>query len=183
MSLTKPHPIWSSCGSNPFECHKAVIASRMLSGRYLTDKLQRHWTENKSGFCLLPACESSDADGTLEHLLLFCPSLNNTRERLLELVSSVCLEDESISTILKSVFSSPDPEVPMQFLLDCSTMPAVIQAAQGTRNHVRDRLLYLGRTWCYNIHRERMTQLGLLKFRWMNTNHNIIILRAMLVES
>ena len=40
MSLRQPHSLWSSCGSNPFECHKAVTAARMLSGRYLTDKLQ-----------------------------------------------------------------------------------------------------------------------------------------------
>jgi hypothetical protein len=56
MSLRQPHPLWSSCGSNPFECHKAVTAARMLSGRYLTDKLQRHWTQNKPRSCLLPTC-------------------------------------------------------------------------------------------------------------------------------
>ena len=56
MSLIRTHPIWSSCGPNPFECHKAVITTRMLSGRYLTDKLQRHWTHNKAGACLLPGC-------------------------------------------------------------------------------------------------------------------------------
>ena len=48
MSLSAPHPIWSSFGSNPFKCHKAITAALMLSGRYLTDKQQRHWTGNKS---------------------------------------------------------------------------------------------------------------------------------------
>ena len=67
MSLTRPHPIWTTCGSNPFESHKASIASRMLSGRYLTDKLQRHWTMNKTGVCLLPTC-SPPAEGSLEHI-------------------------------------------------------------------------------------------------------------------
>ena len=32
MSLTQPHLLWSTCGSNPFEIHKAVQA-KMLSGR------------------------------------------------------------------------------------------------------------------------------------------------------
>ena len=165
MSLTSPHPIWSSCGSNPFECHKAVTAARMLSGRYLTDRLQRHWTENKSGSCLLPACAHSQFDGTLEHLLLFCPSLEKTRAGLLELVSKVSTEDIQISFILKAVFSDPDFKVLMQFLLDCSTMPIVINTTQHSGHQIRDRLLYVGRTWCYNIHRERMKQLGLMKFR------------------
>ena len=165
MSLTKPHPIWSSCGSNPFECHKAVTAARMLSGRYLTDRLQRHWTENKCGFCLLPACAPLQFDGTLEHLLLFCPSLKKTRDRLLELVSKVSTEDNQISFIINSVFCDPDPNVLMQFLLDCSTMPVVIDTTQRSGFQIRDRLLYVGRTWCYNIHRERMKQMGLMKFR------------------
>jgi hypothetical protein len=32
MSFSRPHPKWSSCGSNPFEVHKAVTSARMLSG-------------------------------------------------------------------------------------------------------------------------------------------------------
>ena len=82
MSLTRPHPIWTACGSNPFECHKSVITCRMLSGRYLTDRLQRHWTQNKSGKCLLPNC-LPEAEGSLEHLLLHCPALSHTRSGVL----------------------------------------------------------------------------------------------------
>ena len=49
MSFSKPHQLWTTCGSNPFEIQIAVIQARILSGRYVTDKLARHWTENKSG--------------------------------------------------------------------------------------------------------------------------------------
>ena len=31
MSLSKPHPIWTTCGSNLFEIHKAVVQAKMLS--------------------------------------------------------------------------------------------------------------------------------------------------------
>ena len=172
MSLTKPHTIWSSCGSNPFECHKAVIAARMLSGRYLTDRLQRHWTQNKSGNCLLPACASSQSEGSLEHLLLYCPALNHTRTKLLELCARVSSESEQLSLITQHVFHSDDPQVVMHFLLDCSTMTITITATQLFGQEVLGRLLYIGRTWCYSIHRERMNQLRLLKFRW--TKHSII---------
>ena len=34
MSLTKPHPIWSTTGSNPYEISKAIQQARFLSGRY-----------------------------------------------------------------------------------------------------------------------------------------------------
>ena len=56
MSLSHPHLIWTTCGSNSFEVNKAVVQAKMLSGRYVTDKLSRHWSQNKSGICSLPGC-------------------------------------------------------------------------------------------------------------------------------
>ena len=164
MSLRQPHPLWSSCGSNPFECHKAVTAARMLSGRYFTDKLQRHWTQNKAGSCLLPAC-SPQSDGSLEHLLLYCSALDCTRTRILQLCYKVSLESDELSRLLNLILSSGDQMTIMQFILDCSSLPEVIRSTQIFGTGIRDRLLYIGRTWCYNIHRERMNQLGLLMFR------------------
>ena len=165
MSLTEPHPIWSACGSSPFECHKAVIAARMLSGRYLTDSLQGHWTQNKEGVCLLPACASSKVYGNLEHLILFCPSLSQTRQKLLSLVNKISMEHESLQYILQESFHTNDYRDQMQLLLDCTSIPSVIYLTQMFGPSLQDRLLYLGRTWCYCIHHDRMNQLGLLKFR------------------
>ena len=164
MSLSRPHPIWSSCGSNPFEVHKAVTSARMISGRYLTDQLQRHWTRNHAGNCLLPTCTPPSV-GSLEHLLLFCPALRCTRAKLFKLCNKVSLESDELSRIINLVLYSGDQQTLMQFIIDCSTMPEVIKSAQTYGNHIRDRLMYIGRTWCYNIHRERMNQLGLLEFR------------------
>ena len=39
MSLTKPHPIWLTAGSNPHEISKAVQQARLLSGRYRSASL------------------------------------------------------------------------------------------------------------------------------------------------
>ena len=165
MSLCKPHPIWTSCGSSLFECNKAVIAARMLSGRYLTDRQQRHWTSNSEGVCLLPECSSSKPEGSLTHLLLFCPSLSHTRDKLMKLIERVSLENEVVSVTLHWVFTQPDTEVLIKFLLDCTSIPRVIHITQAYGNVVQDRLLYVGRTWCYAINRERMNLMGLLKFR------------------
>ena len=164
MSLAKPHPMWTACRSNPFECHKAVITARMLSGRYPTDKLQRHWTQNKHGKCLLPNC-SPPSEGSLEHLLLNCPSLASTRSKLLCLLFSVAEEHIALAKIIYTALYSSDQSELMQLLLDCTSMHVVIESCRVFNNHIRDRLLYLGRTWCYNIHRERMSQLGLFEFR------------------
>ena len=134
-------------------------------GRYLTDRLQRHWSSNRGRFCLLPACPDLHIEGDLQHFLLSCRSLHQTQERLLHLASRVSVEHPSLHEILNFAFSSPDPSFLIQLLLDSSSVPSVIKAVQVYGLIVRDRLLYLGRTWCYTLHRERMNQLGLIKFR------------------
>ena len=85
MSLVKPHLLWSTCGSNPYEVHKAVIQARMLSGRYATDRHSRHWTSNTEGYCSLPSCSDMAVVGSLEHMLLHCPSLIPVRNNLAQL--------------------------------------------------------------------------------------------------
>ena len=142
-----------------------MTVARMLSGRYLTDRLQRHWTENREGFCILPVCAHSQFPGTLEHLLLYCPSLAKCRDRQLQLSSRVALEHPALAYILNSVLHDPDHSSLVQLLLDCTSMPSVILTTQVYGHIIQKRLLYLGRTWCYNIHRERMNLLDLVKFR------------------
>ena len=107
----------------------------------------------------------SKVQGTLEHILLYCKSLHEKRQSLLALVSRVSGEHPVISAILEYFFTSDNPKDLLQLLLDCTVIPCVISASQLFGKKVIERLLYLGRTWCYNIHRERVTQLGLLKFR------------------
>ena len=58
MSLKKPHPIWLTAGSNPYEISKAIQQAKFLSGRYRTEVLAKHWTKNKSGFCQSSSCIS-----------------------------------------------------------------------------------------------------------------------------
>ena len=131
-----------------------------------TDWLQRHWTQNKSGRCLLPLCSSSVTPGTLEHLLLFCPSLAMKRSNLLNLAVKVAAEHPALANILNHfLFKPPEPSATIQLLLDCTSIPEVIKSKDIYGPVIRDRLLHLGRTWCYSIHRDRMTQLGFLKFR------------------
>ena len=165
MSLSRPHQILTSCGSNTFEVHKAMTTLKMLSGRYLTDMMQRHWTQNKAGFCRLPGCIPLQLPGTLEHILLFCPSLHEKRQGLLSLTARVAKEHPALQSILHKSQASTDPGDLMQLLLDCTVIPCVIGATQTFGSYIVNRLLYLGRTWCYNIHRERVTQLGLLQVR------------------
>ena len=99
MSLSSPHPIWRAAGS-PFEVSKAVIVARMLSGRYRTDRLARHWTsDNPNGLCRLPGC--SGQVGDLVHILLHCPALAHSREKMITLWSAYMVSRPSLLPVIQ----------------------------------------------------------------------------------
>ena len=165
MSLCKPHPLWSSCTSNPFEVNKAVVQARMLSGRYPTDQLTKHWNQkNKSGLCLLEGC-SGQSPGSLQHILLECPALCPTRQNLIGLLLKTASMYPMVANILYSSFYTPDQSLRMQFLLDCSVLPAVVTLVQTNGEEILHQLYYISRNWCYSIHRKRMELLGLYQYR------------------
>ena len=129
LGLMKCHPIFTTCGSSPWEVEKATTQARMISGRYRVEALTGHWvTWNREGWCSLPACWGKETNhkGTLESLLLSCPSLSETRADMLE-SSWLFLNNFPQISLLASTCFAMDP---LQFLLDCSTMAPVISAVQ-----------------------------------------------------
>ena len=157
-SLQKPHPILWTAGPNPYEVAKAVVQCRMLSGRYRTERLASHWSSNKQGFCLAPTC--TETQETLEHILINCPSYNETRLKLRRLWLS---SPSSINQLVSSVLQG-SPSSMMQFLLDASTHPQVISLAQLYGDQPLQIVFHLTRSWCFAIHKERARLLG----RWPN---------------
>ena len=163
MSLSKPHLLWLTCGENPFEVNKAVIQAKMLSGRYVTDKLSRHWTSNKGGICMLPDCTGLEI-GSLEHLLIFCQALSETRAKLVDLWLVTSKQNPEIYPIITSMLAGQNIETFTQFLLDCSCLPQVVLLQQCSGLKHISKLFYLTRSWCYSIHRSRMIKLGLKRY-------------------
>ena len=47
----------------------------------------------------------------------------------------------------------------IQFLLDLTTIPKVMRASQIHGDYMINDILYLGRTWCFSLHRERLKRL------------------------
>ena len=151
ISLTRCHPLFLSCGSSPWEVEKAVSQSRLLSGRYRLEALSGHWTPgNRAGLCALPECWDTPAShkGTVEAFLLTCPSLSATR---LELTIAT-LRFQHDHPHLEEVVTECMAGNPVQFLLDCSTMPTVIRAVQTFGEGVLFKLFKLTRNYCYRLH-------------------------------
>ena len=165
MSLTRPHPLWNSAGSSPVQVTMATVQARMLSGRYRTGALMRHWkassAEKNKGFCQL-SDECSNVLETLPHVLCSCPALESTRRNLASFTLKCASKmDETLAALLLDL-CDPASSYFFDFLLDCSTIPAVINLVQQHNLEVLDKFFAVTRTWVYVIHRERLKMLG----RW-----------------
>ena len=154
MSLSSTHPLWSTAGSSPSKVAMATIQAQMLSGRYRSQKLCRHWSNQTSGFCLLSeSCSSSFED--LPHILSSCSALQDVREKL----KSFTVNYSNTVPVLKSLilqYSQPSHPLFCQFMLDCSVLPHVISAKQLHGTWILDHLFHISRTLVYTLHRTRM---------------------------
>ena len=151
LGLTKCHPIFTTCGSSPWEVEKATTQARLLSGRYRVEALSGHWVPwNREGLCSLPSCWGSEPNhkGTVESLLLTCPSLAQTRADMMEF----CMSFLNRFPILSSLATLCLDQDPVQFFLDCSTMGAVISAVQKEGESVLFPLFKVTRNYCHVLH-------------------------------
>ena len=158
-SLTQPHPLLSTPGSNPHEISKAIIQCKMKSGKYRTASLCRHWTNNKAGFCLAPTCHESQE--TLEHLLIHCPHYNLTRQKIANIWTTSPINN--ITALLPSLLSGPASQL-LHFILDPASHPQTIQLTTVYGNDIQYVLFHLTRSWCFAIHKARLRLLNKWKF-------------------
>ena len=164
LSLSSPHPLWTSLNGNPYEAKAARIQALFLTGRYRTEKLSRYWSSNRNGFCLQHSCSSLGIIEDRTHILLHCQALNETRSRLSLFTTRLLQDLPLLGPIIDAYLYSDDDAVRMQFLLDCSVQPMVIAAKQLFGSIVLERLFKLTRTWCFSLHKSRLKLLGRAPF-------------------
>ena len=162
MSLTKPHPLWTTAGSSPAKVAMACIQAEMISGRYRCEQLCSKWSlKNRPGVCLINT-ECSMMQEDIPHILQVCPALAPTRNKLARFTKQYCETlSQQICEIVNTFCTTSSPDF-CQFLLDCSVLPPVVAAVQSEGEAVLDHLFHLTRTWVYTLHRERLKHLG----RW-----------------
>ena len=153
MSLSTSHPLFSTCNNSPYQATKAVIQSRYLSGRARVESLTKHWTpSNPEGICQLCA-DINPTPGNLEHLLLSggCPALADARLSMLSFMQAYMVSRPYLLPLFKVCWDK-DPTLTMQFLLDCSVIPAVISLNQETSGVILHDVFYLTRTYIFKVH-------------------------------
>ena len=156
-SLTKPHYMWTTAASNPFECSKSTILARMASGRYRSDMLCRHWGRNRSGFCIAPSC--TETPGTLEHLLVSCPAHSSTRERLYLMWLERSVMFPTLHAIIRAILKSP-ANIIAQFVLEPLAFQLILSDFQTLGDQFAQQLAYMTRTFAFYIHREHQNFLN-----------------------
>ena len=83
------HPLWWTCHSSSSAVRSATVMAKMLTGRYKSCWLRRHWTE-ESGCCRLPGC--GQVPGDIAHLLsgeckALQPHLATTLQHMLNMLA------------------------------------------------------------------------------------------------
>ena len=170
-ALSTPHPLWAAAGSNSYEVNKSTVLSRMISGRYRTEKLCRFWTDNREGFCLVPTCQENGVIGDLEHLLLHCPALQDARENLQQMWLSKSSAVPTLHDFVCQVLESPT-QTKMKFILDPTSLPEVVRLWQIFGPQVLDMVFYLTRTFAYALHRKKLILIGKWPYATKNEDKN-----------
>ena len=156
------HPVWWTCSSSSSAVRAATVMAKMLSGRYRSCWLRRHWTQ-ESGACRLPGC--GQVPGDVAHLLSGeCPALQPYLATTLHNICDILAPHPSLMQPVLSALHG-DREATTGFFLDPSSDPIVIQLAQqhGLKP-VLHPLFRVSRAWVWCAHRTRMRLLGLEHF-------------------
>ena len=151
-SLQKPHYMWTTSAGKPYETSKATILAKMISGRFRSEMFCRHFSkDNKLGNCSAPGC--FNVPGTLEHILVTCPYLEQVRERMV----TMCLENTvmfpSLHQLIRDVLTSNE-EVKAQFFLEPLAFPLVRHEANVIGPQFIMTVGYITRTFVFNMNRE-----------------------------
>ena len=121
MSLVKPHPVWTSAGASSYEVEKATVQARVISGRFRSDWLRRHWSGDPTGLCQV--CLS--APGTLTHQLTGqCPGLSSATLHAVEQWFQLLAVNPILIPVISSLACS-SPDTFLSFLADPSSSPAI----------------------------------------------------------
>ena len=150
-SLTRPHYMWSMAASNPFECSKSSVLAKLVSGRYRSDMLCRHWSKNRNGFCRAPSCSSTP--GTMEHILVTCPALSITRERLYQMWLDKSVMFPTLHSTIRQVLAST-PNIIVQFVLEPLAFPSILADFTSQGEQFSHQLSFLTRSFAFYMHNQ-----------------------------
>ena len=161
--------VWEESDTLPFQMYTQAVPHlkwkphlQFLCGDFLNNKLLSEWS-NCSPACQL--CVHSDNLDTSSsapvedtcHILTICPTLSDTRNRILLDIQTLC--QTSICYIDFDVILS-DKHVLTQFILDPTSLN--LKTNVNISDPMVPELYRLSRDICYALHRERKERLNII---------------------
>ena len=107
--------------------------------------------DNKSGNCTAADCVNQK--GTLEHILMSCPSLETVRERMFAMCLEKTVMFPSLHQFIRDVLTS-DEEVKTLFFIEPLAFPLVRHDYVVFGQQYILTVSYITRTFVFNINRE-----------------------------
>ena len=160
LSLSSPSPLISLCKSSHHEIKKLTVQLRMLSGRYRTCWLRRHWSGNMSGDCEVPGC-TPGTPGTLVHIATGqCTGLTAATTAAAEQWANFISLNAYLVNLFRSASAASQDDF-LAFLLNPTTHPEVLSLAHQHGKRAMEDVSFLTRSWLYEHHRARFRALGL----------------------
>ena len=142
-----------TCALTSYQANKCVTVARLISGRFRSGSLLRHFFPDKvSGICQLCELELED----VEHIILpKCPKLQD-RAQILHRYAEDTLSTCAVAAFIYEniMIKGKDDNLKVQFMLDPSVIPEVISAAQ-IENNLLYKMLRVTTTWCYSLVKAR----------------------------
>ena len=123
----------------------------MASGRFRTESLSKHWSENKAGHCKATSCDM--IPGTLEHLLIGCPALDTVRQRMYTMWLARTVMFPTLHSTIKNILHANEQTI-VQFILEPLAFSEVATSFKIHGQRFIDQLSYLTRTFAFYIDRE-----------------------------
>ena len=135
-----------------FPLHRPRVDNyaEMMSGRYRTDMLTRHWTHNKDGFCPLPTC--LQVPGNLEHMFVTCRAIAPVRNSMCSFWmqrSAMC--QPLVSFLIRTFTFSPEDFI--QFIVNPMSFSEVYGLYQLYGEALAKHTFYLTRTYAFHVDR------------------------------
>ena len=129
----------------------------MLSGRYCSNYLCRHWSShNKSGYCDSAFCDKYLE--TIEHIIGQCNQYQDVRSMMWQKWIDSSAFCPPLQEYVQSVMVAT-PTEQTQLVLDPTADPVIISLVQIYGHALKQHVLYLSRTHCWNIHKTRCEML------------------------
>lgn len=128
-----------------------------MSGRFRTEYLTRHWSQNKQGFCLANTC--SNTIGDLEHMLIHCKALSEVRGKMWDLMFEKAVEFPPLFLFFQYLEKCL-PNIQMQFLLNPTALDEIREILKICGQPALELISYLTRTFTYYLYRKKQILTG-----------------------